>query len=178
MTVEQLVTTCRRLLVLHGVDSTDAAELAEALFQAPQATVEAGEVLCREDRKGDDFWILVQGAVRVTRRDFTGEEHLLCSLDAPTLLGHMSLIHGAARTATCTMAGPGRVLVLDRARLAVLMEEIGPAGDLFRRLLISSLSSQLARGNAELRRLIDDPKAEPTARDLTGASADYAGWRR
>lgn len=143
----------RELLQTHGVDAAPEG-LAEILAALPRASFSEREILCREGDASGCMWVLLQGSVQVIKRDYHGQPHPLAVVRAPGVLGHMGLVKGNPRSATCTAKTGLRVAVVDRARFEALMVQLSPAADAFRRLLISGMSSQLSAGNLALRTLL------------------------
>jgi CRP/FNR family transcriptional regulator, cyclic AMP receptor protein len=66
-----------------------------------------GKVLTREGARGGEFFIVVDGAIRIER---DGKE--LNRLGPGDFLGEIALIDQGPRTATATAEGPSRVMVL------------------------------------------------------------------
>ena len=128
------------------------------------------------------MWILVEGDVAVQKRNYQGVAQALPEVGAPALLGHMGMVDGQPRSATCTAHGNSRVIVLSQPVFQAVMADPGPAGDLFRRLLIAGMNRQLASGNAELRRLLHPEEvarrpAAVTEEGLVAAEASFEGWK-
>jgi membrane protein len=65
-----------------------------------------GDVLFREGESGQDMFYVLNGAVRLTKGD-----HVLRTMGAGEYFGEMSMLTGAARTATATVAAPETTLV-------------------------------------------------------------------
>ncbi|HXG74957.1 MAG TPA: cyclic nucleotide-binding domain-containing protein [Gaiellaceae bacterium] len=87
------------------------AELEELAVRTDEVHLGEGKVLAREGRPGREFFVLVDGAVRVSRTGRT-----LADLGAGDWFGEIALLTGGPRTATVTALTPIRVLVLtDRA---------------------------------------------------------------
>jgi len=90
------------------------AALAALAEEAHERGVEAGEVLLREGDPGDAFYVVLDGAFTVTRRE--GErEVLLGEVRRGEHVGELALLDAAPRAATVTAAGPARVLEVTRA---------------------------------------------------------------
>jgi CRP-like cAMP-binding protein len=75
-----------------------------------------GRVLCREGEAGDEFFLLVDGAVGA--QSSTG---LVSILRAGAWFGEVSLLTGASRCATVTTFTPATVVVFDRREFAELL---------------------------------------------------------
>jgi CRP-like cAMP-binding protein len=87
------------------------AELAELATQTDELALGEGRVLAREGQSGREFFVLVDGTVRITKN-----KRKLADLGPGEWFGEIALITRGPRTATVTASSPVRVLVLtDRA---------------------------------------------------------------
>jgi CRP-like cAMP-binding protein len=83
------------------------AELRLLALVADEIDLRDGHVLTREGRPGREFFVLVEGTVRVTRND-----RKVTDLGAGDWFGEIALITDAPRTATVTATSPVDVLVI------------------------------------------------------------------
>jgi voltage-gated potassium channel len=87
------------------------AELAELARQTDELAIGEGRVLAREGQSGREFFVLVDGTVRITKN-----KRKVADLGPGEWFGEIALITRGPRTATVTASSPVRVLVLtDRA---------------------------------------------------------------
>jgi CRP-like cAMP-binding protein len=87
------------------------AELRELALVADELDLREGRTLVREDQAGREFFVLVDGTVRVSRKG-----RKLAVLGPGDWFGEIALLTNTPRTATVTTTSPARVLVLtDRA---------------------------------------------------------------
>lgn len=182
MNRDELFAVAEVLLERHSIQATRAADLANALSSATLKRLHDDEVLCNEGDPGGFMWILLSGRIRVLKRDYQGHERKLATMMPPTLLGHMTMVDGTRRSASCRAVGDVLLAVVDKGRFASLMKDTGPQGDVFRRLLITSLWQQLSRGNGKLSDLMspgytEPPTVEETGVALVDAVAAFEGWR-
>ena len=77
---------------------------------ATEIDIADGTAITSEGDDGDAFYLILEGAVRVTRAGGP-----VGSLGAGDFIGEISLIDGRPRTATTVAAGPVRALVVQRA---------------------------------------------------------------
>ena len=92
------------------------AELIEVALSADEREARAGEVLAKEGERGREFFILVEGAVAVSR---TGRN--VAALGPGDWFGEIAILTYKPRTATVTAVSPLRLLVIsDRAFRAVV----------------------------------------------------------
>ena len=77
-----------------------------------------GKVLTREGARGGEFFIVLDGAIKIERG---GNE--INRLGRGDFLGEIALIDQGPRTATATAAGPARVMVLTSAAFASMLSK-------------------------------------------------------
>lgn len=111
-----------KLVILRGVplfaDLDDRSLQAVALL-AREVDAKAGEVLMLEGEPGDNFYVIVQGTVRIEHGDRT-----VRSMTAGGFLGEIALIEGTARTATATCVTDARLLEIRRHEFERLMDRL------------------------------------------------------
>lgn len=166
MNQDLLVERARRLIEAHPFPGASPQALVALLQRCQPLRLMDGAELCHEGEPGSALFFLVEGAVQVSRLDSRGQSRPLARLDAPALVGHMAVIDGSPRSATCTAIGTVRALALDRATWTSLMGEASPEGSSLRRLLLSSLSQQLSGGNRQLRTLLAGAELEEDLPEL------------
>jgi CRP-like cAMP-binding protein len=108
----------------------------------------ARSLLMTEGDFGTSMFALVEGSVAVTLGDRRGREHGVAELGAGDIVGEMSLMTGARRSATVTAVTD--VVALEITKVA-LEEILARAPD-----LIDSFGAVLARRQAELSRAAAD----------------------
>ena len=87
------------------------AELVEVAISADEREAASGQVLAEEGQRGREFFMLIAGAVAVTR---SGRK--LADLGPGDWFGEIAILTYKPRTATVTATSPVRLLVLsDRA---------------------------------------------------------------
>lgn len=82
-------------------------ELRELAMTADEVDLRDGQVLTKEGRPGREFFVLVDGTARVTRK-----ERKIADLGPGDWLGEIALLTDAPRTATVTATSPVDVLVI------------------------------------------------------------------
>jgi CRP-like cAMP-binding protein len=85
-----------------------------------ERTVRAGEVIVREGTAADGLYVVLEGAVDVTRRR-EATELLVGQLREGDLFGEMSCLRKTGATATVTVRRPGSLLRLQRADFDALV---------------------------------------------------------
>lgn len=107
-TQDAKVKALRRAPVFADLSQKELAQLARV---TEDIEADAGRVLIREGDRGHEFFVLMDGEVRVDRR---GQD--LGKRSAPDILGEISILEQVPRTATVTAETPVRAFVLtDRA---------------------------------------------------------------
>ena len=172
---------CESLLKKISSRGIDVRGLEAVLENCELQTLDEGRVLCREKRMGEECYFLLSGSVSVVKVDPRGRLHELAILQAPSLFGHMALVDGTERSATCMARTPVELAVLVRDTYSSLLHEKSLAGRALRRLLLSSLAHQLTAGNARLFSMIDDDSDVDqgdleTEDELMRATGALQGW--
>jgi CRP-like cAMP-binding protein len=110
----------RKLELLRGVPlfaGLGNRELNELGALVDETQVAPGHVLCREGRTGEEFFVIVDGFVRVERG---GRE--LAILGPGQFVGEMSLVDEGPRTATATATTDARLLVVGHREFHSLLD--------------------------------------------------------
>ena len=92
-------------------------DLGELSALVDEVEVPPGRVLCQQGRIGEEFFVIVDGAVRVER---DGRE--LAVLGPGQFLGEISLIDEGPRTATATTTSDSRLLVIGHREFHTLID--------------------------------------------------------
>lgn len=100
--------------------------------------LQPGDVLFREGEKGDDAYIIERGAIEISL-DLAAGKKVLATLTKGDILGEMSLIDDAPRSATAIAVEDAELLVLKRDRLLKPIE----AADPIMRLMIQMIVDRL-----------------------------------
>jgi CRP-like cAMP-binding protein len=150
----------KHLVALHPFPGAAHAALESVIARGQLRTLQDGEVLCKEGDPGEELWFLLRGGVEVQRIDLGGKTRVLATIDKPGLIGHMALIDRSRRSASCVAKGTTHVVALDARTVEQLQQETTTVGTAMRRLLLSSLSNQLAGANSRMREFVAELKEE------------------
>jgi len=101
---------------------------------AEEVDVPGGQVLTRQGAPGSEFFVIVDGAVRI---DVGGE--MVNALGPSDFLGEIALIAAGPRTATATMTAPTKLLLLGRREFRSLMDSYPSIEDAVLHCLIERL---------------------------------------
>ena len=183
----------KRIVAHHSFPGASHAAIERVLNLGELQQFDHGATLCAEGQPGNDLFFLVRGNISVLRRDGTGTDRVLSDMTCPNVFGHMSVIDGSMRSATCKANGPVEVVILPRQMVDRLITEGSVAGVALRRLLIASLCDQLSQANGFVRKIVLDhstgsshtaadaapaapPKPRRQAEDLRTLTAALGGW--
>lgn len=161
-----LTDKARGLLEAHPCRGVKINHLAQVLAAARLRRLGNGDALITEGEAGDELYFLLDGSVRVQRRDSKGRMRELAVMQAPCLVGHMSLVDNSPRSASCLAEGRTVVAALDRKTYNDILTEASPRGTALRRLLLASLTRQLADANGRIQDLIDGSNSRAQAKRL------------
>jgi CRP/FNR family cyclic AMP-dependent transcriptional regulator len=93
-------------------------ELTELAKVTEDVDLDTGKVLCKEGQTGQEFFVIMQGEVEITRR---GKK--LATRGSGEFFGEIALIEDVPRTATVTARTPVRFFVLTRRNFLRLLDE-------------------------------------------------------
>ena len=110
---DQKLELLRHVPLLDGLSRKDLEEVGQL---ADEVDVPDGQVLTREGAPGSEFFVIVDGAVRIEQG---GTE--MTTLGPGDFLGEIALLDDRPRTATATAVGPTALLVLTRGGFRTLM---------------------------------------------------------
>ena len=99
-------------------DSLSRKELTQLARVSEDLEVEPGTVLCREGETGHEFFVIVDGKVKVTRKG-----RRVATRGGADFVGEIALIEEMPRTATVTAETPVRLFVLTRKDFRHLLDE-------------------------------------------------------
>ena len=109
------------LQLLAGSDERRLSTLASMLTPVDEP---AGAVLARQGEAADSFLLVVTGEAAVSRDDGNGE-HQVGTVAAGSIVGELSVLRGAPRSATVVASGPLTGYVGDAHAFAALLEVPG-----------------------------------------------------
>ena len=103
--------------LFHGLAADDLLAIASI---AREHVVESGQYLYREEEAGSHLFVIIEGAVELTRRG-----RPVMNLHAGETVGQISFVDKGPRPVSCrvTEAGPARLLVVDREQFFDVMAD-------------------------------------------------------
>lgn len=126
------VEALRQAPLFDGLSRKQLGELARV---TEDIDFEAGKVLCREGRRGQEFFVIMDGEAEVTKG---GKRVATCR--SGDFFGEIALIEDIPRTATVTAKTPIRFFVITRLSFMRLLDE-EPG---FERKVLRALARRLA----------------------------------
>jgi len=155
----------KRLVAHHPFPGASHSAIEAVLARGTYRQLGNGTVMCEENQPSTELFFLVRGTIRVERLDTDGKPRTISTIDCPCILGHMGLIDGSKRSATCVAEGPVEVVSMSDDTVRRMLEETTIPGTALRRLLVSSLCEQLSSANAFVRDLVSGLADEIEAPD-------------
>ncbi len=111
--IEEIASILRSVFLFRDLTEQDRLVIAPYL---EERVLKRGEVLAREGDQGDEFFVLVDGTVRITR----GRAHLV-DIGPGGHLGELSLTRPTPRSATATALSRVRLFALSRSNFDALI---------------------------------------------------------
>ena len=99
-------------------DSLSRKDLTQLARVSEDLEVESGKVLCREGEIGHEFFVIVEGEIKVTRKG-----RRVALRGGGDFVGEIALLDDVPRTATVTAETPVRLFVLTRKDFRHLLDE-------------------------------------------------------
>jgi CRP-like cAMP-binding protein len=141
---------------------------AERLARAMRpVAVEAGEPICREDEETSGLLLLMEGTAEVLKH----EREPVATVEAPAVLGEMSLLTDGHHTATVRAVTPCELALLPRAEFGRLLEAGSPAAY----KLVTAIAEVLAR---RLERMSEKVAELARRRDVPVPVEELAAFRQ
>lgn len=122
-------------------------ELIDLFADATEQQLSPGSFLCREGDHDGHLYFLVHGEVEVSKKDLTGNAHVLATLSDGALLGELSWIMGAPCTASLKALKETFIVRLDGKALSKQLKERSPGAFKLSIALLRLLASRLVRMN-------------------------------
>jgi MFS family permease len=98
------------LRTVEFLDRLPLPTLEELAVRLQVRQVDAGCAVITEGDEGDEFFVLVEGAVEISTKNV-----IVDTVAAPCSFGEVALLHECVRTATVTTTQPSRLLVIERS---------------------------------------------------------------
>jgi small-conductance mechanosensitive channel/CRP-like cAMP-binding protein len=162
--LERRAGALERVDLFRPLTDDDRQQLARSLFYAPFVT---GEVLTRQGAEAHWLYLILKGEVSVHVRSDEGLEKEVARLGAGDFFGEMSLMTGAARSATVVAVTPVECYRLDKAAFQQIIRE--------RPAIAEPVADILARRRTELIAVRENLDQEAQRRHFAAARSDLLG---
>ena len=117
-TIPERIVFLKKIHLFSGLSDNDLNDLAQTLVDEPFKT---GDVIIKQDTRGDTFYIIYRGHVKVVRQQ-NKRERILAHLVAQDFFGEEELFSKKIRTASIIAESDGSVLALHHSKLNELIK--------------------------------------------------------
>ena len=107
-----------RTVLCRGLNFDQTEQILKAMVAV---NVEAGAVLYHEEEKSKGLFVLLEGGLEVLKREAGGGDRRIATLDAPTVVGEMSLLTDRPHSATVRALSACEGRLLTRAQFERLL---------------------------------------------------------
>ena len=163
-TLARRVESLERVSIFAGLSPVHLSRLAA---EGSELRFAGGEPVIRQGEPGESLFVVLEGSVEVSAREEGGAPVVIATLGPGAFFGEMSLMTGAARSATVAAKTESRLLEIDKITLRHVLEE-QPS-------LVETLGAALTARSGERSSVLarDGRKDEPTTPDIFQRIRDY-----
>ena len=141
----------------------------DVLRGARPVQFQPGEGLCKQGDPGDCMYVIQAGQVSVVVGGPDGNPVPVATLKVGDLIGEMTLVDDAPRSADCVASSVVRLFRIDRAQFEILRGELHPAAFKILRRIALTTCGRLRHVNETVSRLVGSPSTpEVERRHATG----------
>lgn len=126
-------------------------ELSEVILAAKKESLKEGDKIFKEGDKGDKFYVILSGAVRISKSIPGIGEEALCVLKPGDYFGEMALIDDSPRSADVMSHEDSELMSVTKGDLKKLMESNVELGNKLLWKFVSTLSKRLRETNDKIR---------------------------
>jgi CRP-like cAMP-binding protein len=152
-----------RGVLCRGLTHEQADQIVTAMVPV---AVEAGTVVLREGGRGQGLLVLLEGAAEIVKHDGDGGDVVISTVEAPTVVGELSLITERPHSATVRARTACKFQLLTRSQFDRLLGSESVAAYKVVATLADVIAGRLIAMDekfVELTRERDDPRAEELA---------------
>jgi CRP-like cAMP-binding protein len=164
-----------RSVLCRGLTHEQAEQIVKAMIPV---TVDPGTVVLREGDRGQGLLVLLEGSAEVVKQDAGHDDVVISTVEAPTVVGEMSLITERPHSATVRARTTCGFQLLTRSQFDRLLKSESLAAYKVVATLAEVIAGRLTRMDekfVELTRRADDP---PHAEELaTFRQKLFGEWR-
>ena len=96
-------------------------QLKQIINDATKETIEADKIICSEGEKADTVFFIIEGQVKVTKKDRAGGETELATIEQGNMFGEMALFDRGIRSASVKTTEPCQFLIFEGERFLELL---------------------------------------------------------
>jgi len=134
-----------------------AQEIDELLRITNRVRFKPEQVICRAGEDGDCMYIIREGIIKVMARNERGADFILARLSEGEVVGEMSLVDDAPRSATLVAETDAVLYEIYRADFSDLKDEMNPSAYKLLREIAKSSCHRLREVNVQIHHYMDNP---------------------
>lgn len=96
-------------------------QLEELLEKCEIVSMEAGRLICAEGEGADKVYVILEGKVKVYKKDEEGNEMEIATLDKGSMFGEMALFDKGVRSASVKTVEPSKLLIFEGDKFLELL---------------------------------------------------------
>lgn len=131
-----------------------------------------GSVIMEEGSTGPRLVILLEGTVRIRKRDESQRGQLIAEVGAGAVLGEMSLLRDAPRSASVYAATPLRLFAMDRRNFEEMVADGDPAALKVGLAIARVLARRVEELNTRVVELLAQGESRPPLHERYGEISD------
>lgn len=151
---ESLVEFLGRLELLDGFSQ---AEIEALLPLCNRVKAQAGDVICHEGDIGDMMYVIREGVVSIQRRVGRGDPIVLARLSEGMVVGEMSLVDDAPRSATLVAESESLLYKISSRDFGELKLDMDPAAFKLLRAIAGICCDRIRDVNSQVQGFIENP---------------------
>lgn len=129
-------------------------------------TVEPGTVVLREGDRGQGLLVLLEGSAEIVKHDAGHDDVVISTVEAPTVVGEMSLITERPHSATVRARTPCEFQLLTRSQFERLLKSESLAAYKLVATLADVIAGRLTRMDEKFAELAREGDGPPLAGEL------------
>jgi CRP/FNR family transcriptional regulator, cyclic AMP receptor protein len=152
-----------RTVLCRGLTFEQTEQILKAMVPV---TAAPGTIVFRENEKGQGLVVALEGSVEILKHGRDGADQTIASVEAPTVLGEMSLITDRPHSATVRAVTACEFRLLTRAQFDRLLQGESLAAYKVIATLAEVIARRLNRMDEKVMELSRQPERAPAAEEL------------
>ena len=140
----ELVEVLKKIPLFYGLSPT---QIRLILGQCSAKSIEAGVQVCMRGKPSDEMYVLVSGKLAIV----ADNNFRVATIDPVTTVGEMGAITGQPRSATVEAVKPSQILVIQKAKLDIILRGQRDLKSKIFENVIRMLSDKLVHDNVRMR---------------------------